>query len=90
MAKAAAKTGVSPTALIAIEQYFPKKQRIIEDDLVYRILPFSAKALVWLAIQLGQKLDDPCNREKLSRHLGRYDVQKAVYRRETNRFEKSD
>lgn len=48
MAKAAAKTGVSPTALIAIEQYFPEKQRIIEDDLAYRILPFSARALVWL------------------------------------------
>jgi len=43
--KAAAKTGVSPTALIAIEQYFPKKQRIIEDDLAYRILPFGARAL---------------------------------------------
>lgn len=49
MTKAAAKTGVSPTALIAIEQYFPKKQRIIEDDLAYRILPFGARALVWLA-----------------------------------------
>lgn len=48
MTKAAAKTGVSPTALIAIEQYFPKKQRIIEDDLAYRILPFGARALVWL------------------------------------------
>jgi methyltransferase (TIGR00027 family) len=46
--KAAAKTGVSPTALIAIEQYFPKKQRIIEDDLAYRILPFGARALVRL------------------------------------------
>lgn len=48
MAKAAAKTGVSPTALIAIEQYFPEKQRIIEDNLEYRILPFSARVLVWL------------------------------------------
>lgn len=48
MTKAAAKTGVSPTALIAIEQYFPKKQRIIEDDLAYRILPFGARALVRL------------------------------------------
>jgi methyltransferase (TIGR00027 family) len=48
VAKAAAKTGVSPTALIAIEQYFPEKQRIIEDDLAYHILPFGARALVWL------------------------------------------
>lgn len=35
MAKAAAKTGVSPTVLIVIEQYFPEKQRIVEDDLAY-------------------------------------------------------
>lgn len=48
MAKAAAKTGVSPTVLIAIEQYFPEKQCIIEDNLEYRILPFSARVLVWL------------------------------------------
>lgn len=48
MAKAAAKTGVSPTALIAIEQYFPEKQRIIEDNLACRILPFGVRALVWL------------------------------------------
>jgi hypothetical protein len=35
VAKAAAKTGISPTVLIAIEQYFPEKQRIVEDDLAY-------------------------------------------------------
>ena len=60
MAKAAAKTGVSPTVLIVIEQYFPEKQRIVEDDLVYRILPFVARALVWAgAARLDQKLADP-------------------------------
>jgi methyltransferase (TIGR00027 family) len=48
MTKAAAKTGVSPTALVAIEQYFPAKQRIIEDDLAYRILPLGMRSLVWL------------------------------------------
>lgn len=48
MAKAAAKTGVSPTSLIAIEQYFPEKQHIIEDDLAYSLLPFGVRALVWL------------------------------------------
>lgn len=48
MTKAAAKTGVSPTALVAIEQYFPADQRIIEDDLAYRILPPGMKSLVWL------------------------------------------
>ncbi|MCQ1534751.1 class I SAM-dependent methyltransferase [Methanosarcina sp. KYL-1] len=48
MTEAAAKTGVSPTALVAIEQYFPAKQRIIEDDLAYRILPLGLRSLVWL------------------------------------------
>ncbi|TFH03124.1 MAG: SAM-dependent methyltransferase, partial [Methanosarcina sp.] len=48
MTKAAAKTGVSPTALVAIEQYFPAEQRIIEDDLAYRILPLGMRSLVWL------------------------------------------
>ncbi len=47
MAKAAAQTGLAPTALVAIEQYFPKKERIIEDDLAYKILP-ARRALVWL------------------------------------------
>lgn len=46
MAKAAAKTGIGPTTLIAIEQYFPKEQRILEDDLAYSILPFGLKAFV--------------------------------------------
>lgn len=34
--------------------------------------------------QLGQKLSDPCDLERFSRHLGWFGVQKAVYRRETN------
>ncbi|AAM03623.1 TPA: class I SAM-dependent methyltransferase [Methanosarcina acetivorans] len=48
MTKAAAKTGVGPTALVAIEQHFPENQRIIEDDLAYRILPLGMRAFVWL------------------------------------------
>lgn len=48
MTKAAARTGASPTAMVALEQYFPEKQRIIEDDLAYRILPFSMRTFVWL------------------------------------------
>ncbi|KKG32598.1 MAG: SAM-dependent methyltransferase [Methanosarcina mazei] len=48
MTKAAARTGASPTAMVALEQYFPEKQCIIEDDLAYRILPFSMRAFVWL------------------------------------------
>ena len=46
--KTAAKTGVGPIALVAIEQHFSEKERIIEDDLAYRILPFGVRAFVWL------------------------------------------
>ncbi len=48
MAKAAAKTGMGPTVLVAIEQNFPVKQRILEDDLAYRILPFGMRIFVRL------------------------------------------
>ena len=34
--------------MVAIEQRFPRDQRIIEDDLAYRILPFGTRAFVWL------------------------------------------
>jgi len=53
MAQAAAKTGVGPTALVAIEQYYPKEERIIEDNLAYRILPFSVRVFVRLARLIG-------------------------------------
>jgi len=33
MAKAAAKIGSDPTALVAMEQYFPEGERIIQDNL---------------------------------------------------------
>lgn len=46
MAKKAAKTGAGPTALVAVEQYFPEKERIVKDDLARRILP-SGKAFLW-------------------------------------------
>lgn len=39
MARAAAKTGAGPTVLVAVEQYFPKNKRIIDDDLASKILP---------------------------------------------------
>lgn len=48
MAKAAAKTGLGPIASVAIEQHFPKKQRIIEDDLAFQILPAGMRAFVAL------------------------------------------
>lgn len=48
MAKEAAKTGTGPTFIAAVEHYFPQQQRIIEDDLAYRILPASARAFLQL------------------------------------------
>jgi methyltransferase (TIGR00027 family) len=35
----AAKTGAGPTSVVAIDQYFPSEQRIIQDDLAVQILP---------------------------------------------------
>lgn len=35
-----------PSALIAIEQYFPKEQRIVDDSLMIRLLPWGTKVFV--------------------------------------------
>jgi methyltransferase (TIGR00027 family) len=48
MTRAAARTGVGTIAAVAIEQYFPGRQRIIEDDLALPILPFATRAFVHL------------------------------------------
>jgi methyltransferase (TIGR00027 family) len=48
MAKAAAKTGLMPTALVAVEQSFPRSQRVIDDSLAIRMLPFGAVMFVRL------------------------------------------
>jgi methyltransferase (TIGR00027 family) len=47
MAQAAAKTGSGPTAMVAVEQYFPHEQRILIDDLSISILPLGARVLLW-------------------------------------------
>ena len=48
MTQAAAKTGLGPTLLAAIEQNYPANRRIIRDDLASSMLPFGLRALVWL------------------------------------------
>jgi methyltransferase (TIGR00027 family) len=48
MARAAAKTGIMPTALVAVEQSFPRSQRVIDDSLAIRILPFGEVMFVRL------------------------------------------
>jgi len=48
MAKVAARTGIMPMALVAIEQYFPEAQRVVNDDLAARLLPPGAMMFVHL------------------------------------------
>ena len=48
MAKEAAKTGSGPTVTVAIEQFFPIEQRIIQDDLAHQIVPFGMRAFIQL------------------------------------------
>lgn len=46
MARAAAKTGIMPTALVAVEQSFPRAQRVIDDPFAIRMLPPGARLFV--------------------------------------------
>jgi methyltransferase (TIGR00027 family) len=48
MAKVAARTGIMPMALVAIEQYFPEAQCLVNDDLAARLLPPGAMMFVHL------------------------------------------
>src|ERR1035438_2177922 len=48
MANEAANTGIMPMVLIAVEQSFPKEERIVDDALAYRMLPLGAKLFVGL------------------------------------------
>jgi methyltransferase (TIGR00027 family) len=48
MTSKAAKTGPGAMVLVAIEQYYPECERIITDDLAYRILPLGFRAEVRL------------------------------------------
>jgi hypothetical protein len=45
MTKAAAKTGADPIFIVAVEQFLPKDQRIVEDDLALQILPLSIRVV---------------------------------------------
>jgi len=48
MTSKAATTGPGAMVLVAIEQYYPEGERIITDDLAYRILPLGFRAEVRL------------------------------------------
>ena len=49
MSKSAAKTGSEPATLVAIEQFFPKNNRVLFDPLQYRFLPWGIKTFVSIA-----------------------------------------
>ena len=46
--KGAAKTGVVPTFLVAIEQYFQMDERIIHDNFALKILPVASQLFIKL------------------------------------------
>jgi methyltransferase (TIGR00027 family) len=48
MARAVAKTGTGPTAMVALEQGFPKDNRILTDDLAYSVLPLGTRVFLCL------------------------------------------
>src|ERR671916_158966 len=48
MTRAAAMTGSGPTAMVAIEKYFPGDRRIVDDNLAHRFLPSGMRAYVRL------------------------------------------
>lgn len=48
MAQSAADTGQGPTGIVAIEQFLPEKERVINDDLARKILPLVARAFLGL------------------------------------------
>lgn len=52
MADEIVKSGYFMMLIVAIEQLFPKKKRIINDELAHQFLPFSLRSLVWLARHL--------------------------------------
>ena len=48
MSKKAADTAASVGAVIAIEQHFPRDERLLDDGLAARLLPLGMKVFVWL------------------------------------------
>ncbi len=56
MSRKAAQTGPGAMVLVAIEQAFPEGERIIDDDLAYRILPITFRINVWISTRLKEWL----------------------------------
>ena len=52
MSRKAAQTGPGAMVLVAVEQALPENERIIDDDLAYRILPFAFRVNVWISTRV--------------------------------------
>ena len=52
MSRKAAQTGPGAMVLVAIEQAFPESERIVDDDLAYRILPLGSRMNVWISSRI--------------------------------------
>lgn len=48
MTEAAAKTGPGTIFLVAVEQTFPEDERIVDDELAYKIMPLMYRLFVWI------------------------------------------
>jgi methyltransferase (TIGR00027 family) len=48
MSNQAAQTAYGPMSIIATEQYYPEKQRLIQDELAYQFLPLGLKSIAKL------------------------------------------
>lgn len=49
MANQVTQSAIGPLVVVAVEQTFPHEKRLLDDDVVYRFLPFAGKLLVTLA-----------------------------------------
>ncbi len=74
-------------ALVALEQSFPKDQRIVDDNLAYRMLLFGVRIFACaLRPRLDTRLDDRPERKEPTGPLGRALMPQAIYRREAHQF----
>ena len=83
MGRAAANTGIMPMALVAVEQYLPRSQRIVDDSFAGRMLPIGAKFRSPPGAALDERSAHRPKRKEQSRNLGWTVVQEALHRRES-------
>ena len=78
--KGAAKTGIVPTFLVAIEQYFQSDERIIHDNFAFKILPVAYQLFIKLMRFSAEELDNQSIRKASTRNLERFHVSQTLHR----------